>query len=254
LEGVLDTALAERMLNWRHSGFSVHDRVRSKDTAGPEPLPDQAETTPGRWLTDSFFVPRDIQTRNNFLSFILHSEGRQCPETGVTAKIEYNERANEGIIMKEVIRFTLNGKPVKLDAEPDRPLLWALRGDLNLTGTKYGCGVGLCGACAVLVGGVAKRSCLLVISDISNKTVTTVEGLANGDELHPVQQAFIDHDALQCGYCTPGMIITSVGLLAEKPAASETDIVARLDGNLCRCGAHKRILEAVRSVARSAKP
>jgi carbon-monoxide dehydrogenase small subunit len=168
--------------------------------------------------------------------------------------IEYNERANEGIVMKELIQFTLNGKPVKLDAEPDRPLLWVLRGDLNLTGTKYGCGMGLCGACAVLVGGVAERSCLLDISDIANKTVTTIEGLANGDELHPVQQAFVEHDALQCGYCTPGMIITSVGLLTEKPAASEADIVAGLDGNLCRCGAHKRILKAVRSVATKTEP
>jgi len=165
----------------------------------------------------------------------------------------YNETANEGIIMKELIQFTLNGKPVSLESEPDRPLLWILRGDLSLTGTKYGCGEGFCGACAVLVDGVAERSCLLDISSVANKTVTTIEGLANGEQLHPVQQAFVEHDALQCGYCTPGMIITSVGLLTAKPAATEADIVAGLDGNLCRCGAHKRIVKAVRSVATNTK-
>jgi carbon-monoxide dehydrogenase small subunit len=155
--------------------------------------------------------------------------------------------------MKEMIQFTLNGKPVELDAGSGRSLLWVLRGDLDLTGTKYGCGMGLCGACAVLVDGVAERSCLLDISSLANKTVTTIEGLANGDELHPLQQAFVEHDALQCGYCTPGMIITAASLLTEKPAASEAEIVAGLDGNLCRCGAHKRILMAVRSVATSTK-
>ena len=123
--------------------------------------------------------------------------------------------------MNEMIQFTLNGKPVTLDAGSGRSLLWVLRGDLNLTGTKYGCGMGLCGACAVLVDGVAERSCLLDISSIANKTVTTIEGLASGDELHPLQQAFVEHDALQCGYCTPGMIITAAGLLKEKPSASE---------------------------------
>jgi aerobic-type carbon monoxide dehydrogenase small subunit (CoxS/CutS family) len=156
--------------------------------------------------------------------------------------------------MKEMIQFTLNGKPVAMAAGPGRTLLWALRGDMNLTGTKYGCGVGLCGACAVLVDGVAERSCLLDIADLKNKAVTTIEGLAKGDELHPVQQAFVEHDALQCGYCTPGMIITAVSLLSENPDANEEQIVAGLDANLCRCGAHKRILEAVRSVAMKTKP
>jgi carbon-monoxide dehydrogenase small subunit len=151
--------------------------------------------------------------------------------------------------MKKVVNFTLNGKPVQMDAEADQSLLWFLRGDLQLTGTKYGCGVGLCGACTVLVDGSAERACLLDVQSIANKQVTTIEGLAEGDKLHPVQQAFVEHDALQCGYCTPGMILSAVSLLAEKPAASEADIIAGLDENLCRCGAHKRILEAVRSVA-----
>lgn len=154
--------------------------------------------------------------------------------------------------MKEIIKFTLNGEPVKLESTSGRSLLWVLRGDLGLTGTKYGCGVGLCGACTVLVNGRAERSCLLDMKYVSNKTVTTIEGLAQGDELHPVQQAFVEQDALQCGYCTPGMVLSAVSLLAVNPSASEGEIVAGLDGNLCRCGAHKRILEAVQSVAQDA--
>jgi aerobic-type carbon monoxide dehydrogenase small subunit (CoxS/CutS family) len=130
-------------------------------------------------------------------------------------------------------------------------LLWVLRGDLALTGTKYGCGTGLCGACSVLVDGHVARACIQSIKDVAGKTVTTIEGLAAGEKLHPIQQAFMDHDALQCGYCTPGMIVTAAGLLADNPKASEADIVTALDQNLCRCGAHKRILEAVQSVARN---
>jgi len=154
--------------------------------------------------------------------------------------------------MKQVIQFTLNGEPIRLETEPDRPLLWVLRGDLALTGTKYGCGEGICGACAVLVDGHARRACMQSIKDIAGKTLTTIEGLAAGEKLHPIQQAFMEHDALQCGYCTPGMIMTAVSLLSGNPNASEADIIAGLDANLCRCGAHKRILEAVRSVARKA--
>jgi aerobic-type carbon monoxide dehydrogenase small subunit (CoxS/CutS family) len=152
--------------------------------------------------------------------------------------------------VKQMIEFNLNGQAVKLETEPDRSLLWVLRGDLALTGTKYGCGSGFCGACTVLVDGVAARSCLLSVGGMEGKTLTTIEGLAEGDMLHPVQQAFVDNDALQCGYCTPGMILTVVGLLANNPRPSDAEIAAGLDDNLCRCGAHKRILDAVRSVAR----
>ncbi len=154
--------------------------------------------------------------------------------------------------MKQAIEFTLNGKPARIETEPDRPLLWVLRGDLALTGTKYGCGEGFCGACTVLVNGQAARACLYSIKDVAGKNLTTIEGLAADKELHPVQQAFVDHDALQCGYCTPGMIMAAVDLLNRNPAASDADIIDGLDNNLCRCGAHKRILEAVRSVARTA--
>lgn len=155
--------------------------------------------------------------------------------------------------MKKTVKFTLNGKPVKLDTETDQPLLWFLRGDMEMTGTKYGCGVGICGACTVLVDGSAQQACLLNVESINNKEITTIEGLAEGDKLHPVQQAFVEHDALQCGYCTPGMILSAVSLLKENPKASEADIIDGLDDNLCRCGAHKRIVEAVRSVAHGPK-
>lgn len=155
--------------------------------------------------------------------------------------------------MKDMVQFTLNGKPVQLETDSSQSLLWFLRGDLQLTGTKYGCGVGLCGACAVLVDGVAERSCMMDLNSVANKSITTIEGLAKGEELHPVQQAFIDEDALQCGYCTPGMIITAVSLLAENPKASKTEITEGLDENLCRCGAQKRILKAVHSVASNSK-
>lgn len=155
--------------------------------------------------------------------------------------------------MKKTVQFSLNDKPVKLDAEADQSLLWLLRGDMELTGTKYGCGVGLCGACTVLVDGIAQRACMLPVQSIANKKVTTIEGLAQGEVLHPVQQAFVDHDALQCGYCTPGMILSAVSLLAENPQASDEEIAVGLDDNLCRCGAHQRIVKAVRSVANKPK-
>ena len=152
--------------------------------------------------------------------------------------------------MKKRVKFTLNGKPVKLEADSGQPLLWFLREDMGLTGTKYGCGVGLCGACTVLVDGLAQQSCMLDVASIASKKVTTIEGLAEGGKLHPVQQAFVEHDALQCGYCTPGMILSAVSMLKENPKASEADIKDGLDSNLCRCGAHKRIVQAVHSVTR----
>jgi len=151
--------------------------------------------------------------------------------------------------MGKLVQFTLNGKPVQMESDADQSLLWFLRGDMQLTGTKYGCGAGFCGACTVLVNGSAQRACLLDVQSVANKQVTTIEGLAEGEKLHPVQQAFVEHDALQCGYCTPGMILSAVSLLSDNPQASEADIIGGLDDNLCRCGAHKRIVEAVRSVA-----
>ncbi len=151
--------------------------------------------------------------------------------------------------MKEKIQFELNGKSVELEVEPDQTLLWVIRSNLNLTGTKYGCGEGYCGACTVLINDEAVRSCSTQVSEVAGKKVVTIEGLAMGEVLHPVQKAFVEHDALQCGYCTPGMIMNAVGLLNQNSTPSKEDIIWGMEGNLCRCGAHNRILDAVQTAA-----
>lgn len=151
--------------------------------------------------------------------------------------------------MKEKIQFELNGKPTVLDVEPDQTLLWVIRTNLNLTGTKFGCGEGFCGACTVLLDGKAVRSCSTQVSEVAGKKVVTIEGLAKGDVLHPVQKAFVEHDALQCGYCTPGMIMNAVGFLNQNANPSKEDIIWGMEDNLCRCGAHNRILDAVQTAA-----
>jgi len=153
--------------------------------------------------------------------------------------------------MEEVVRFTLNGKPVEVTAEADRKLLWALRGDLGTTGPKYGCGEGMCGACTVLVDDEAVRSCLTPLRQVQGKSVTTIEGLEKNGRLHPLQQAFMDHDALQCGYCTPGMILTAYSFLRHNPRPSYEQIVKGMEGNLCRCGAHTRIIAAIQAAAKA---
>ena len=152
--------------------------------------------------------------------------------------------------MKETIGFKLNGKAVSLEVDPSRALLWVLRYDLGLTGTKYGCGEGLCGACTVVIGHKAVRSCTLEAKDVAGKEVTTIEGLARNGELHPVQKVFVDQDALQCGYCTPGMIMNAYGLLLNNPHPSRREIIESMDGNLCRCGAHQRIVQAILAAAK----
>ena len=152
--------------------------------------------------------------------------------------------------MEETVRFTLNGKSTSLSVDPDRTLLWVLRTDLALTGTKYGCGEGHCGACTVLVNDEAYRSCEMTVKEVAGKSVTTIEGLGNGT-LHPVQKAFMEHDALQCGYCTPGMILTAVSLLHQNPRPSRQEIIDGMDDNLCRCGAHNRIVQAIDAAAKA---
>ncbi|SPE52905.1 Nicotinate dehydrogenase subunit A [Verrucomicrobia bacterium] len=151
--------------------------------------------------------------------------------------------------MADIISFKLNDKPVHLEVDGQRALLWVLRTDLALTGTKYGCGEGHCGSCTVLVDNVAVRSCLLKAKDVNNKEVITIEGLARDGKLHPLQQAFMEHDAQQCGYCTPGMILTGVALLARTPKPTREQIVRGLEHNFCRCGAHTRIIDAVQAAA-----
>jgi len=155
--------------------------------------------------------------------------------------------------MNQRIRFTLNGKPAEVDTDPGRNLLWVLRTDLGLTGTKFGCGESHCGACTVLLNGRAVQSCVLAVGRVAGAEITTIEGLARGDELHPVQRAFAEHDALQCGYCTPGMILGAWALLQRDPDPTPEAIVAGLEGHLCRCGTHVRVIEAVRTAARSLK-
>jgi aerobic-type carbon monoxide dehydrogenase small subunit (CoxS/CutS family) len=150
--------------------------------------------------------------------------------------------------METEFRLTVNGAERSVTCEPDTPLLDVLRHDLGLAGPKFGCGTGLCGACFVLIEGRARTSCDLPVLAVGGP-VTTVEGLRGGDRLHPVQQAFIDEQAAQCGYCTSGMVVAAVGLLRDRPAPTEQEVREALDGNLCRCGAHGRIIRAVQKTA-----
>jgi aerobic-type carbon monoxide dehydrogenase small subunit (CoxS/CutS family) len=153
--------------------------------------------------------------------------------------------------MAQTTSFTLNGKPVQVTAAPERMLVWVIRNDLGLTGTKVGCEAGLCRACTVLLDGEPVPSCSIALADVAGHSVTTIEGLAPADRLHPLQQAFQEHSAFQCGYCTPGMILTSYALLQRKPGATRAEIAEQLEGNLCRCGAHLRILDAVEAAGRT---
>ncbi|MCX6329869.1 MAG: (2Fe-2S)-binding protein [Bacteroidia bacterium] len=155
--------------------------------------------------------------------------------------------------MEETIRFSLNGKKTEIKIDPTQTLLWVLRNQLELTGTKYGCGMGFCGACTVLINKEPVRSCMLPIGDIAGKKVVTIEGLEKKGRLHPLQKAFIEHDALQCGYCTPGMIMTATAMLMKNPSPTRQEIVDGLEDNLCRCGTHVRIIEAVQTAAKEMK-
>ena len=151
--------------------------------------------------------------------------------------------------MEETIRFSLNGKRTELRIDPLQTLLWVLRNNLGLTGTKFGCGTGFCGACTVLINNEPVRSCSMSVGDVAGKKIVTIEGLEKKGKLHPVQKAFIEHDALQCGYCTPGMIMTVAGLLIKNPSPTRQEIIDGLENNYCRCSAHVRIIEAVQTAA-----
>lgn len=152
-----------------------------------------------------------------------------------------------------MLELVVNGQRHALAADPARPLLTVLRDELGLTGSKYGCGEGQCGACTVLVDGKAERACITDVGQCAGKSITTIEGLAQGERLHPVQQAFLDVEAMQCGYCTPGMIVTAVALLEQKPAPTTAEIAHALAGNICRCGTYARILRAVQRAAAAGK-
>jgi aerobic-type carbon monoxide dehydrogenase small subunit (CoxS/CutS family) len=155
--------------------------------------------------------------------------------------------------MEETIKFHLNGKATEALIDPAQTLLWVLRNHFGLTGTKYGCGMGFCGACTVLIDNEPVRSCQLPVGDAAGKNVVTIEGLASGSKLHPVQKAFVDHDALQCGFCTPGMIMNATGLLMKNSTPTVPQIKAGMENNLCRCGAHVRIIEAVQTASKEMK-
>ncbi len=151
--------------------------------------------------------------------------------------------------MDKIIRFKLNGKNMNLTSSPDRMLLWVLRSDLALTGAKYGCGEGFCGACTVLVNNEAVLSCQYPIQEAEGKEVITIEGLKKNGTLHPLQTAFIQHNALQCGHCTPGMILGAYAMLLKNPQPSTKDIMETMEGNLCRCGSYNRIIQAIQTAA-----
>ena len=147
--------------------------------------------------------------------------------------------------MQRTIAFTLNGKPAKVTVDDERMLLWVLRSDLGLTGTKFGCGASYCGACTVIVNGEPVLSCSMPVKDVDGKQVMTIEGLSSNGKLHPIQEAFVKHAAYQCGYCTPGMIVNAYALLQKTPQPTREQILKYMEGNLCRCGAHQRIVEAI---------
>jgi|SRR5208283_509316 len=151
--------------------------------------------------------------------------------------------------MLGTITFTLNGKPTRVTVDGERMLLWVLRSDLGLTGTKFGCGASYCGACTVIVDGAAVLSCSTPVKDVAGKRVLTIEGLSTNGKLHPLQEAFVKHAAYQCGYCTPGMILAAYALVRKTPRLSRDEILKQMEGNLCRCGAHVRIVDAIEEAA-----
>jgi isoquinoline 1-oxidoreductase alpha subunit len=150
-----------------------------------------------------------------------------------------------------MVSFTLNGRKVSLDVPPSTPLLWAIRDSAGLTGTKYGCGAGLCGACTVHIDGVALRSCQTTVGEVANKAVTTIEGLSK-DSSHPLQKAWVDLQVPQCGYCQSGQIMKAAELLAKNKKPSRKEIIEHMDGNICRCGTYHKIIAAIETVAKGA--
>jgi aerobic-type carbon monoxide dehydrogenase small subunit (CoxS/CutS family) len=151
--------------------------------------------------------------------------------------------------MARAIRLLVNGNAHEVNVDPERPLLSVLRDDLDLTGCKYGCGEGQCGACTVLINGVATRSCITPAASVAGKPITTIEGLAKNGSLHAVQHAFLNAGAMQCGYCIPGMIMSAVSFLRKNPNPTDAEIVHGMQGNICRCGTHPRIVDAIRNAA-----
>jgi carbon-monoxide dehydrogenase small subunit len=153
----------------------------------------------------------------------------------------------------QTVAFTLNGKPTRITTDESRPLLWVLRDDLGLTGTKFGCGQAVCGACTVVIGSDAVRACATTVGEVQGKSVTTIEGLAKDGRLHPLQDAFVKHAAFQCGFCTSGMIMGAYARLLKNPKTAPALVLEELEAHLCRCGAHVRIVDAVTEAAAAMK-
>jgi nicotinate dehydrogenase subunit A len=153
--------------------------------------------------------------------------------------------------MATIRQLNVNGRLYPTEADSESSLLFVLRDHLDLTGSKYGCGEGQCGACTVLIDGKSRRSCIIHVGDVAQRQITTIEGLANGDRLHPVQQAFLDEGAMQCAYCTSGMIMTAVSLLTTKRDSSAAEIARSMEGNICRCGTQPRIVLAIQRAAKA---
>ena len=152
--------------------------------------------------------------------------------------------------MKQAISFKLNNETVTVQVNGDEQLLTVIRTYLNKTGTKFGCGQGDCGSCTVIINNEVVRSCMLLIEDVSGKEIITIEGLSNGEILHPIQQAFVEHDALQCGFCTPGMIMNAYGLLLKNPTPTRNEVIEGMEENLCRCGSYNRIIDAIQTAGK----
>jgi carbon-monoxide dehydrogenase small subunit len=153
----------------------------------------------------------------------------------------------------EKLTFTVNGKEVSLTIDPVSKLVWVLRNELNLTGTKFGCGMNSCGSCTVIMDGMPVRSCMLDANDADGTEIITIEGLMSNETLHPIQEAFVEMEAQQCGFCTPGMIMNAYGLLLTNPEPSRKEIIDAMEDNLCRCGAHGRIIEAIEKASKVMK-
>jgi len=152
--------------------------------------------------------------------------------------------------MKQAISFRLNGQSVSIEVNGDTSLLTVIRSYLDQTGTKYGCGIGECGACTVLIDNTPERACMIFVEDVAGKEIVTIEGLSSNGSLHSIQQAFIEHDALQCGFCTPGMIMNAYGLLIKNPNLSRENIISGMEENLCRCGSYNRIVDAIQTAGK----
>ena len=155
--------------------------------------------------------------------------------------------------MIETIHFNLNSNPTEISTDPNNLLMWVLRNELGLTGTKFGCGISVCGSCTVIVDDKPVRSCIIPIGNVAGKYVLTIEGLNKNGSLHPIQKAFMSNDALQCGYCTPGMIMNAYGLLIKNPEPSRQEIIDGMEDNLCRCGTYGRIIEAIQQAGKEMK-